>query len=101
MIVFLLILFLILWGILVFTLLVLIHSSNKDLEIIDYVYKPNIEIGDTVKLSNIRQIESPDLLNKNFEITQIIGDTVFLKSNDNIMITRNLYEIEKICKFIN
>ena len=99
MIIFIFIIFLILWSIVAFVLINNIYSLTNNLEIIDYEYKPSIKVGDRAKLANTKNNESPDLLNKEFEVTRIKDNIVFLKSNDNIMITRSINEIEKIYNF--
>lgn len=99
MITFLFIMFLVLWGVLVFVSVSILRNSKNESEIANYVYTPNIEVGDIVKLANTRYKESPDLLNKNFEVTRIVDDAVFLTSDDNIMITRYLDEVEKLYNF--
>ncbi len=99
MIIFIFIIFLILWSIVAFVLINNIYSLTNNLEIIDYEYKPSIKVGDKAKLANTKNNESPDLLNKEFEVTRIKDNIVFLKSNDDIMITRSINEIEKIYNF--
>lgn len=98
---FIFIIFIILWIIIVYSLINLIRQSNNDVEITNYIYRPNIEVGDKVKLANPKNNESPDLLNKEFEVTRIKDNIVFLKANDNTMLTRHIHEIQKLYNFID